>query len=308
MMRTRTGPNGLEIQMTTRLMCFRNHSTSRVGSRDSMCKLQYLHLLRLVFVHSFILTATCFGFSGITHADEAADAAKQLSNPLAALISVPFQFNYNQGYGTANGDQVLLNIQPVIPISLNEEWNLISRTILPIVYQNNVAGLSGDQFGLGNISQSLWLSPSRPTSSGLTWGIGSILVLPTRTDPLLGPNVWGSGPTAVALVQKGPWTIGGLVNHVWSFGSNTINSTFLQPFMSYTTPTAWTYGLNTESTYNWTTNQWSVPINGSISKLVNIDGQLVSLSGGVRYYAVSTTGGPSGWGARLGTTFLFPTK
>jgi hypothetical protein len=168
--------------------------------------------------------------------------------------------------------------------------------------------LSGSQFGLGDTTQSLWLSPVDPTSFGLIWGVGSIIYLPTSTDSLLGPGVWGAGPTVVGLTQKGPWTIGGLGNHVWSFGSNTINSTFLQPFLNYTTPTAWTFGLNTESTYNWATNEWSIPINATISKLVNIGGQRVSLQGGVRYYAASSTGGADGWGGRLSATFLFPKK
>ena len=107
-------------------------------------------------------------------------------------------------------------------------------------------------------------------------------------------------------MQNGPWTVGGLTNHVWSFGGADINSTFLQPFVTYTTPTAWTYSVNTESTYNWNTNEWSVPINATISKLVNIHGQPVSLQAGARYYAVSSTGGANGWGGRLAVTLLFP--
>ncbi len=263
------------------------------------------HQLKRRYVRSIFGSILLLAAASTSHADEA-DLAKALSNPLAALISVPFQFNYNRGYGASKGDQILLNIQPVVPISINEDWNLISRTILPVKHQHDIFGPSGTQFGLGDTTQSLWMSPVKPTSFGLIWGLGPVIYIPTATDSLLGAGKWGAGPTAVGLMQKGPWTIGGLTNHIWSFGGSDINSTFVQPFLSYNTPNAWTFTLNSESTYNWNTNEWSVPINAMVSKLVNIGGQRVSLQGGVRYYAASATGGADGWGGRLAVTFLFP--
>ena len=251
------------------------------------------------------IIASMLGISAAS-ADEVADLAKKLSNPLAAMISVPFQLNYDQGFGPASGNQWLLNVQPVVPISLNDEWNLISRTIVPIKTQNNKFGLSGSQFGLGDVTQSLWFSPKEPTSAGLIWGVGPVFYLPTATDPRLGAGKWGAGPTVVGLVQRGPWTVGGLANHIWSFGGTDINSSYVQPFLSYTTSNAWSYTLNAESTYNWNTNEWSVPINAMVSKLVNIGGQRISLQAGARYYAMSSTGGATGWGGRLAATFLFP--
>ncbi|WP_228933023.1 transporter [Roseibium aggregatum] len=238
------------------------------------------------------------------------DLAKKLSNPVASLISVPFQWNYDHGFGPADGNKVTLNVQPVVPFSLNEDWNLISRTILPVVWQDDIAGNSGTQFGLSDTTQSFFFSPKEPTSGGIIWGLGPVLLLPTGTDDLLSTRKWGAGPTGVVLRQSGPWTYGGLVNHVWSYAGddnrNDVNSTFLQPFLSYTTDDAWTFTLNSESTYDWTSDEWSVPINAMVAKLVTIDKQPISFQAGVRYYAASSDNGPEGFGARAAVTFLFP--
>jgi hypothetical protein len=242
--------------------------------------------------------------------DSSADLAKKLSNPIASLISVPFQFNYDHGYGPADGDKATLNIQPVIPFSLNEDWNLISRTILPVTWQNDIAGPSGTQFGLGDTVQSFFLSPAKPTESGIIWGAGPVFLLPTATDEFLGSGKWGVGPTAVVLKQDGPWTYGVLANHIWSFAGQSdrqdVSSTFLQPFVSYTTKDAWTFALNTESTYDWKSNDWSVPINFTVSKLVTLDKQPISLTAGIRYWADAPDNGPQGIGFRVAMTFLFP--
>ena len=133
---------------------------------------------------------------------------------------MPFQFNYDTGYGPNDGDKAYVNVQPVIPFTLNEDWNLISRTILPIAWQNDIAGPSGDQFGLGDITQSLFFSPSKPTASGIIWGVGPVLLLPTATDELLGGAKMGSRSDAVVLKQKGAWTVGVLANHIWSFAGD----------------------------------------------------------------------------------------
>jgi len=242
--------------------------------------------------------------------DSTANIAKQLNNPVAALISVPFQWNYDQDMGPADdGDRQLLNIQPVIPVTLNDDWNIISRTILPLIKQDNVAPDS-DQEGTGDITQSFFFSPKSPTASGWIWGAGPALLLRTASDDMLGAEKWGAGPTAVLLKQEHGWTFGGLTNHIWSYAGNgdrsDVDATYLQPFLSYTTARFTTYGLNTESTYDWQANEWSVPINLMVTQLFRIGKQPMSLQAGARYWTNSTEGGPEGWGARITYTLVFP--
>lgn len=246
-----------------------------------------------------------------TKADDSAELAKKLANPIATLISVPFQLNYDENIGTnEKGTKWLLNIQPVIPIELNDEWNIISRTILPVVWQDDIFQGAGSQNGIGDTVQSFFLSPKAPTAEGWIWGAGPVFLLPTGSDELLSSEKWGAGPTAVALKQEGSWTYGGLANHIWSFAGDDaradISSTFLQPFVSYILPTHTTFTLNTESTYDWKNEQWSIPINGIVSQLLKIDGKPVSIFAGIRYWADSPDTGPEGFGFRTGITLLFP--
>ncbi|GAB6905211.1 hypothetical protein JCM12296A_10460 [Desulfosarcina cetonica] len=243
--------------------------------------------------------------------DAEADLAQELTNPLADLMTIPIQVNYDQDIGPADaGERWQINIQPVIPFHLNERWNLISRTIVPVIQQDDIFPGEGSQFGLGDTSLSLFLSPKKPTANGLLWGVGPILLLPTATDSLLGGEKWGAGPAAVLLTMRGPWTMGLLANHVWSFAGDSdrsdISNTLIQPFVSHTWSNAWTLSVQCESTYNWETEDWSVPVNAAVSKLVYWGKLPVSLQAGVGYWLEAPETGPEGWRFRFQANFVLP--
>jgi len=269
-----------------------------------------LKLLALACGLAFTTTSTLFAQDAAADAKAAeAELAKKLANPVASLISVPIQNNWDFGIGPANAMRYTANIQPVIPFTLNTNWNLITRTIIPVIYAESTGPGVSDKAGLGDIVQSFWLSPKAPTDSGWIWGAGTVLLWPSSTDDALGVGKLGAGPTALALKQVNGWTYGALFNHIWSYagqGSNPdVNATFLQPFVSFTTKSFTTYGLNTESTYDWSHSQWTVPLNASVSQLVKLGGKPVQFQIGARYYAEKPDGGPE-WGLRFTVTFLFP--
>jgi hypothetical protein len=262
--------------------------------------------------------------------DEATQAdqlAKQLNNPISSLISVPFQSNEDWGFGpTGKGYKYTLNIQPVIPISINKDWNLIVRTIVPIVSQHDLfyfANLPKDsplqpqnrsQDGLSDTLQSFFFSPKKPGPFGLIWGLGPALLYPTGTHPFLGTGTFSIGPTFVALKQEGPWTVGVLMNQIWSVAieehRSSLSQMFVQPFINYTTATHTTFGIDTETTADWNASsdngKWTVPVIVTISQILKIGKQPISIGISGKYYADTPRYGPN-WGARFIVTLLFPT-
>jgi hypothetical protein len=240
---------------------------------------------------------------------EASDAelAKKLQNPVASLISVPIQNNWDFGIGKADAMRYTANIQPVIPFSISKDWNLITRTIMPLIYAESPVAGGSDHSGLGDITQSFFLSPKEPVG-GWILGAGPVGFYPTATETELGAGKWGAGPTVVALQQTHGFTYGILANHIWSvagWGDQDINVSYLQPFFSYTTKQFTTFSVNTESTYDWRDEQWTVPMNFMVQQLVKIGGQPIAFMAGYRYYAEKPDGGPDS-GLRFAVTFLFP--
>ena len=258
-----------------------------------------------------VRTGLALAFGGVLSSGSLAqdsDIQQQLSNPIASLTLVPFQSNFDFKIGpTRDGSRVTTNIQPVLPIKLSDDLSLVVRTIVPVVAQNDIFPGAGSQFGLADTLQSFFLVPR--TVDGFTWGVGPAVQYRTGTDSLLTTGKWGAGPTAVFLQQTGPWTVGVLANHVWSFAGDAdrrdVSNTFLQPFISYAAAGGWTYTLNTQSTYDWVAEQWSVPILFQVSKLTKIGEQPVSLAAGVKYWAETPSSGPHGLAGLLSLTFIF---
>jgi hypothetical protein len=237
----------------------------------------------------------------------AAELAKQLANPISSLISVPFQSNYDCCYGPAEGYRYTLNIQPVVPVSMNTDWNVIVRTIVPVVYQEEPAAGLGDEFGFSDVVQSFFVSP-KLSKNGVTWGAGPVFLWPTGGEGL-GTKKWGVGPTAVVLKQNGPTTVGFLANHIWSYAGEEdradVSQTFLQPFYNYTYPDSTSVIIQTETTYDWKGEAWTVPLNAGIARVYTFGNQRVQLAGFGRVYLQRPDGGPD-WGLRFNVTFLFP--
>ncbi len=246
------------------------------------------------------------------NAAAAAALAKQLSNPVASLVSIPFQFNWDNGIGPNNDVKYTFNMQPVMPFSLSKNVNLIARWIMPYVSQPSLFPGGEAVSGYGDIVASAFLSPANP--GFIIWGIGPVFSLPTTTNPLLGSGKWAAGPTMVLLRQQGKSTFGVLVNHLMSFSNtgdverNDLNASLVQPFLSFSLPKATTFGLSAEATANWEADkgkEWTVPILVSISKVTKLGPFPFSLSAGVGSFAEKPLNGPE-WKIRTSFTLLLP--
>ncbi len=237
------------------------------------------------------------------------ELAKAAQNPIAKLVSVPFQDDINFNVGPEGGVQNVLNIQPVIPFTLSEDWNLITRTIMPVISQPPFGPGQETQFGLGDTQLSLFLSPAK--GKEFIWGVGMITQLPTHTGSRLGSNQWGLGPSVVGLRIDGPWVYGALVNNLWSLGgsgSNSYNNFLLQPFVNYNFGKTGTYLVSAPiATANWKTGQWIVPLGGGIGQIFRMFGKLPVNSSLQAYYNVAHPEdlGPE-WQIRVQVQFMFP--
>jgi hypothetical protein len=239
--------------------------------------------------------------------DSDAELARKTLNPVARLTSVPLQSNWDFGIGPADAMKYTLNIQPVIPVSINKEWSLILRTIVPVIYMESPVPGGDSKSGLGDVTQSFFFAPDKMVDGWIV-GAGPVFLYPIGAQAF-STEKWGAGPTAVALKQQSGWTVGLLANHIWSFAGPSdhqdVSATFLQPFFGYTTKTYTSLMVNTESTYDWVNSQWTVPINVMLNQMLKIQGQPLSLQLGYRYYADAPSGGPD-WGLRFTFTLLFP--
>ncbi len=237
------------------------------------------------------------------------DLAKKSQNPIASLISVPFQNNTNFGVGDFNRTSNILNVQPVIPTPLSDSLTLVNRTIIPLAYQPELAPSVGNVFGLGDINYEGFFVP---TSSGnFTWGVGPSFVIPTATNTVLGTGKWSIGPTAVGLLTEGPMVAGALVSQIWSFagdGNRQDVSLFsIQPFFNYNFDAGWYFTTSPTITANWNGDgeKWTVPIGGGVGRVFNIGSQPVNMSLRVAWNVIKPEG-VADWTLQFSMTLLFP--
>jgi hypothetical protein len=234
---------------------------------------------------------------------------KAVQNPVASLISVPIQNNNNFGIDPFDRTQDVLNIQPVIPLPISPNWTLITRVIQPIVWQP-YPDATGGQYGLGDMNPTFFLAPAHPGK--LIWGGGPALVIPTATNQILGQGKLSIGPSFVALIQPQKWTLGALVNNVWSIagsgGRPIVNQMLLQYFVNYNMQKGWYISVSPILTANWRANSgniWTVPFGGGIGRIMKLGFQPVNIS--TAFYANPIRpSGTSSWGMRLQIAFLFP--
>jgi hypothetical protein len=241
--------------------------------------------------------------------DDETTLAKKTQNPVADLISVPFQNNFNFSAGPNDATIYNLNFQPVIPLHLTEDWNLITRTILPVI--NQPALFPGDQsaFGLGDLNPTFFLSPAKP--GDLIWGAGPTFTLPTATDSRLGSGKWSMGPAAVGLIMHGPWVAGALVNQQWSFAGwrdQDVSQLLIQPFVNYNFGEGWYLVSAPIMTANWEAasgDKWTVPLGGGVGKLFRLD-KLPINTQLQAFYNIERPDLSADWQLRFQFQFLFP--
>ncbi len=243
------------------------------------------------------------------------DLSKDVENPVARQITLPLRYEADLDDGAYEATKNTFEIdQAVVPFRLNEDWALITRTKLPL--ESLPPKKLGEHwaFGLSNGYTTFFLSPEH--GQGFYWGVGPVLYYPTATNPALGVNKWGSGPSAAFLHKdEGPWDFGAVVNNIWSFGgpttgSDRTNQLFLNPIVNYHFGDGWSVGSSPEITTNWIASggKWTVPVGGGFGKLFRVDGQAVRVDLDSYYNAVRPQASNETWLVQLKLTFVFPDR
>ncbi len=242
-------------------------------------------------------------------AESAEELAKKLSNPVANLISVPFQNNTDWGIGPNNGSKNTLNIQPVIPVSLNPNLNMIVRVIMPVIAQRDIMGPGTSQTGLSDITATAFFAPTH-IKNGLIWGVGPAFLIPTGTSKYLGTQKFGLGPSALVLKQQGALTYGMLFNQIWSIvgasDRSAVNQLFMQPFITHNWKSGAGLGINAELTENWHAGSFSGFINPTVSGVTKLGSQTVQLGLGPRIPIAGPDASKADFGIRAVFALVFP--
>jgi hypothetical protein len=259
--------------------------------------------------------ALCAALAGIpAQAQESAAAVaerKKAQNPIANIIKLPFQNNTNFDYGPDKKAQNVLNVQPVYPMALGEDWNLINRLIVPIVSNPSLAADGSRETGLGDTTYSAFFSPS--TGSTVTWGVGVAALLPTATDDALGAGEWGLGPSFIVVAMPGAWVTGFVVNNIWGINEDTgndVNQFYLQYFLNYNFTNGYYLTTAPINTKNWEApsgEQWTIPIGGGFGKVFKVGNQPMDFNAQV-FYNVEKPSYVGDWSSRLQLQWLFGKK
>jgi hypothetical protein len=270
----------------------------------------FLFVLLQLAVFSLAQDAKAGAPASTSEESAAQSLQKAVQNPVASLISVPIQNNNNFNIGPFDRTQDVLNVQPVIPVGISKNWMLITRIIQPIVWQPYPNQKTGGQYGLGDMNPTFFLSPKHPGK--LIWGVGPAMAIPTATNDILGQGKFSLGPSVVVLTQPGHWTLGALVNNVWSVaGSGTrpdVNQMLLQYFVNYNLKKGWYLSSSPILTANWegtSGNVWTVPFGGGVGRVMKLGYQPVNISA-LFFGNVVHPAGASPWSMRLQISFLFP--
>lgn len=267
----------------------------------------YGNMIRSIVPIIVLANLSIFSMSAFAQSGDAKELAKAVQNPLASMISLPFQNNTNFDWGPEGGTQNVLNIQPVWPFEFNDDWNFVTRTILPVVTIPGVTPGMGSTTGLGDTTFTGWFSPS--AASEWIWGVGPVVVLPTSTDDKTGVGEWAGGASVVVLTMPGDWVIGSLFSNVWDIsGSTPINFFTWQPIVNYNLSNGWYLASVPIVTADWeaeSDQRWTVPVGAGLGKIFRIGKQPINTSLHFYYNAVKPDI-VGDWTMRIQFQLMFP--
>ena len=243
--------------------------------------------------------------------ESASDLAKQIQNPVGDLISLPVLYNANLGFGPNRGTQSVAQVQPVVPFHVSDDWNVIARGILPVIWNPSLTPNASVSVGTGPSSITTFLSPRR-SADGWLWGAGPAVQMPTLSSGTLGSSVWGAGPSGVIVRSTGPWVAGALVNNIWSLGGtggpggNRYSALLANPFVSYNFDGGWYLSTSPEITAHWhlSGEKWTLPVGGGGGRVVILGSLPIDISVNAYYHAIHPSFGPR-WHIGTQLTFVF---